>query len=210
MKTYQTILLIFLFIALPIVLYFTGDFPQRSVLMECLSMMTLISYFIMILQFFLSRVGLSILHEYKMSKMVKWHKTLGYIFTGILFLHPLFIIVPRYYDSGLDPINAFLLIINQYDTNFAIASGLLAWALMLVIGLTAFFRSNLGMSYKTWRIFHGILSILFVLCADWHILKLGRHMNGLFIVSILFLSVMACLLILNSYLSPRKLMKKSS
>jgi predicted ferric reductase len=31
------------------------------------------------------------------------------------------------------------------------------------------------MRYKTWRVFHGILAMLFISIAAWHVIDLGRH-----------------------------------
>jgi predicted ferric reductase len=33
------------------------------------------------------------------------------------------------------------------------------------------------MTYKTWRVFHGILALLLVAFAAWHAMDLGRHFN---------------------------------
>lgn len=157
MKTYNKITLVAIFILLPLGIYFSDDFPIRSVLKESLSLLTLVAFFVMLLQFLLSRLGRTISKEHKLPSIMKWHKALGYVFVSVLLFHPLFIVIPRYFEAGITPVNAFILILETYSETPAILIGIIAWCLMLLIGITSFFRNNLGMTYKTWRVVHGVL-----------------------------------------------------
>jgi predicted ferric reductase len=140
----------------------------------------------MVGQFFLTRGYRAIHKELKMSNLNRIHKAIGYTVTFVLFVHPFLIVVPRYFESGVKPFDAFWTIITSFNS-LGIVLGLIAWIVMLIIGITSIIRNKLSMSYKTWRIIHGILSILFIAAATWHAADLGRHTNlatSIFLISI--------------------------
>ena len=128
----------------------------------------------MIGQFYLSRVFKKTLNLPTMAKLTKYHKVFGYVFVGILMLHPFFIVFPRFFEAGIEPEEAFLTIITTYNST-GVVLGIIAWFLMLTIGITSFFRKKLSMTYINWRLLHGILSIVFIIIASWHAIYLGRH-----------------------------------
>jgi predicted ferric reductase len=55
------------------------------------------------------------------------------------------------------------------------------------------------MKYKTWRIFHGVLAILIVSIAAWHVIDLGRHSSLAMSIFISILTAGGILLLLKSY-----------
>ena len=197
-KTYNIILAIAVFIGLPILFWALGDFPQRSSLKEALSLITLLSFSLMIGQFFLARSNKKILKAHKMSLVVKYHKYIGYIFISILLVHPFLIVIPRYFEAGVEPIDAFITIITSFNST-GIIFGIIAWVSMLLLGLTSFFRNQLGLKYKTWRIIHGILSIFFVGIALVHVIDLGRHSDTVLSTFFISLSAIGILLLLKTY-----------
>ena len=197
-KTYNQAAAFGVFIALPVLLYFFGDFPRRTVLKEVISLLTIIAFFTMLMQFYLSRANRNSLRGHKMSKVLKWHKALGYIFVGLLIFHPVLIIVPRFFEAGIDPQDAFLELISNFGKK-GLLLGLIAWSVMIIIGVTSFFRDKLPFSYRTWRVFHGILSIVFVGAASFHVTDLGRHMNKPMTWLVAILAVTAVALLLKTY-----------
>lgn len=173
-QTYNRIAALLLFIALPLLIWALGDVPRRTVLKEAISLLTILSFSMMILQFFLSRGNGKILKVHRTGKVVKLHKIIGYVFVSFLLLHPFLIVVPRYFEAGVDPGEAFTTMLTTFDSR-GIILGLSAWCLMLVLGLSSIFRKRLGMKYTTWRVLHGILSMVFIVLATWHATDLGRH-----------------------------------
>jgi len=135
-----------------------------------------------------------------MSRVVKWHKVVGYIFVPVLLLHPFFIVLPRYFESGIEPKDALQTMLTSFES-LGVVLGMIAWVLMLLIGLTSMFRKLLPFSYKTWRIIHGVLSIAFVIVATWHALNLGRHTDNAMSVYILIAAGVGVLLLLKTYFS---------
>lgn len=174
MKTYNRLAAILFFLALPLLFWAQGDTPRRGFLKECISVLTILAYFLMLGQFFLSRGNKKVLKPHKMGKVVKFHKVFGYIFVSVLLVHPLLIVVPRFFEAGIAPGEAFSTLISTWDSQ-GIILGMVAWGLMLILGLSSIFRNRLGMKYTTWRGFHGILSIAFITLATWHAMDLGRH-----------------------------------
>lgn len=198
-RRYNRIGTVLLFIVLPVLIYVLGDFPRRTFLKETLSVVTIIAFFFLLLQFFMSRANRNFLREgHKMGRVIKWHKVLGYVFVGIILLHPFFIVLPRYFESGIEPGEAFVKLITTTETG-GIILGIIAWILLLIIGLTSVFRNKIGLSYKTWRYLHGILSLLFIGIASFHVIDMGRHINTAMTVLIAALAISGATLLLKLY-----------
>jgi predicted ferric reductase len=200
--------LVVLFIGLPLFLYTTGNFPERTALKEGISVLTILAFCLMIGQFFLTRMNRRMLNGYLHSSIVKMHKFLGYIFLPVLFVHPFLIVVPRYYESGVDPMEAFLTIITTVNS-VGIVLGICAWFLMLILGAASLFRKKLPLKYTTWRFIHGILAILFIIIASWHAIDLGRHTDSLLTAYVIIAALSGVLLLLKTYVS-ESLIKQES
>jgi predicted ferric reductase len=198
-KTTNRIAAIAVFIALPVLFYTLGDFSRRTLLKEAISLLTILAFFMMLMQFYLSRANNKVLKGHKMGKVVKWHKVLGYVFVSVLLLHPFLIVLPRYFEAGISPIDAFTELISNFNQQ-GLLLGLTAWILMFIIGLTSMFRNKLPFSYKTWRLIHGYLSIAFILTASLHVMDMGRHINKSMAILITILSISGVLLLLKTYI----------
>ena len=175
---------VLVFGGLPLLLWTLGSFPERSFLKESLSVVTVLSLFFMIGMFFCSRANPSVVMALKMRRTVKIHKAIGYTCVAIMLLHPLFLVFPRLFEAGVSPDDAFITIVTTFHTGIVL--GIFAWVLLLTIGITALMRNRLPMTYKTWRRWHGILAVVFIVAASWHAIDLGRHsslaMSGLIIL----------------------------
>lgn len=200
-RIYNRTAAILIFIGLPVLFWALGDVPKRTTLKETLSLITLIAFSMMLAQFYLARSNRAILKGHKMGKIVKWHKVLGYIFVSILLVHPLLVVVPRYFESGISPEDAFITLITTFDSPGVIL-GIIAWFLMLIIGITSLIRNQLPMSYKTWRVVHGVLSIAFITVGTWHAVELGRHSTTSMSVFMIFMAGVGVLLLLKTYFLP--------
>ena len=197
-KKYNVTTALLIFIALPLIFLALGDFPRRTVLKESISILTILAFFLMLAQFFLTRSSKSILKVHKMSRILTMHKLMGYIVVLILLIHPFLIVVPRYFESGIAPMDACMTLVTSFDS-LGVVLGMIAWCLMLILGLTSMLRNKLGMPYKTWRVFHGILSILFISLATWHAIDLGRHMDKAMSIFMIILAGSGIMLLLNTY-----------
>ena len=190
-------------IGFPLLFWAVGDFPRRTVLKEGVSLLTLTAFAMMIGQFFFSRSSRKELDLPGMNVINTLHKIFGYVFIGILLLHPFLTILPRFFEAGVEPRDAFTTLITSYNSTGVIL-GISAWLLMLIIGLTSFFRESLPMSYANWRLLHGMLSILFIILASWHAINLGRHTDVAMSFFIITVSGTGVLLLLRTYLVQRQ------
>ena len=197
-KIYNRVTALLVFIGLPVLFWALGDAPRRSNIKETISIITLVAFSMMLAQFYLARSNRKILKEHKMSKVVKWHKAIGYIFVGILIVHPFLIVVPRYFEAGVSPKDAFVTLITTFD-NFGVFLGMIAWVLMFIIGITSLIRKQLPMSYLTWRVVHGTLSITFIAAATWHAIELGRHTDQAMSIFMLIMATGGVFLLLKTY-----------
>ncbi|TKG92865.1 FAD/NAD(P)-binding:oxidoreductase [Puteibacter caeruleilacunae] len=201
LKTYNRIAAVVAFIGLPIFLWTLSDVPSRTFLKDAISLLTLIAFSCMLMQFYLARSNNKLLKVHRMGSVMKWHKAIGYVFVTVLLFHPLLIVVPRYFEAGIEREEAFVRMITTFD-NPGIVLGLIAWCLMLILGLTSMLRKQLPITYKTWRIFHGILSIAFIVCASWHVIMLGRHIDMAMTLFMLTAATIGIFLLLRNYFLP--------
>lgn len=177
-RTYAIIAALAVFIGLPLVFYGLGDAPRRSVLKEVISVLTLLAFSMMIGQFFLARSNATLLSLFKPVQIQKVHKYIAYSAVAVILLHPVLIILPRAFEAGVKPWDAFVIMITSFD-NLGVLLGLAAWVLLLVLAVTAYFRNPLikrfTHRYRGWRYFHGGLAVSFTILALWHAIELGRH-----------------------------------
>jgi predicted ferric reductase len=199
LKIYNRITVIAVFVALPVLIYTTGSFPRRTLLKETISLLTILAFFVMLVQFYLSRANSKLLKAHKMGKVIKWHKVLGYVFVGILLVHPFLIVLPRYFEAGVGVNDAFFELLSNFNQQ-GLLLGLIAWIVMFILGLMAIFRSRLPFAYTIWRVIHGYLSIVFVLIATLHVIAMGRHMNQVMIGLISTLAFVGVFMLLKKYI----------
>lgn len=190
------------FTGLPLLIWVLGSFPQRSTLKESLSVVTILSFSQMIGLFFLSRSNGFAVKELKMSRLIRFHKIIGYSCLIVLFLHPFLLVVPRFFESGIPPGDAFISIITTF-TSQGVVLGIIAWCLMLTLGISSLIRKKIPMKYTAWRTFHGILAVLFIASAACHVIDLGRHSNLAMTTFIILSSAGGVLLLLKTMTSQR-------
>ena len=196
---YKLIALIIIFIGVPVLLYFLGEFPKRSFLMQTLSIITILGFTLLLSQFFTSRLNKTLVKKIRMVNVLAIHKFIGYLFISILLLHPFFIIIPKFFHNGVTPTDAFLRIITTFSS-LGIILGLIAYTSMLVLLVTSFFRFKLHLKYKTWRNLHGYLTLLFVITATWHVVNIGRHSNTSFSIYYVLMVASGIYYLLRTYI----------
>ncbi len=188
---------VIVFTGIPLFSWALGNPPARSFLKESLSVITILAFCQMIGLFFWSRANGYAVKDLKVSRLIKYHKIIGYTCITILFFHPFFLVVPRFFESGVSPVDAFITIITTL--NRGVVFGIVAWCLMLTLGITSLVRKKLPIKHTTWRVFHGILAVLFIAAAAWHVIDLGRHSSLAVSIFITILSASGILLLLRTY-----------
>ncbi|MDP8305534.1 MAG: ferric reductase-like transmembrane domain-containing protein [Candidatus Chlorobium antarcticum] len=198
-----------IFIGLPLLLWSLGDFPRRTILKESLALLFLLAFCQMLGQFFLARGKMSASTNLKMSTAGKFHKIMGYICVGVFLMHPFLLVVPRYFESGMAPTEAFITIITTVDSS-GIVLGIVAWCLLLLLGLLSLIRRLLPLKHTTWRILHGIQAMVILAVATWHVVDLGRHADLAMSTYLIILAVSGELAIFKLYIAKPTKAKKIS
>jgi predicted ferric reductase len=88
--------------------------------------------------------------------------------------------------------------------NLGIVLGLIAWVVMVVLGVSVFFRKNMiphfKLRYRGWRYFHGGLAVSFTVLALWHSIALGRHTDIAMSVFLVALALLGFAMLAKLYL----------
>ncbi len=191
----------------PLFIWGMGRMTERSFLKESLSILTILAFFQVISQFYLSRSNGPAVAEVTMGRMARVHNFSGYTAITILLIHPVLLVIPRFFESGVTPLDAFWSILTragvaiQTFTTPGVILGVIAWCLLLLLGATPLLRKILPLKYTTWRLIHGMLSALFIFSASWHVIDLGRHSNSSMALYIGILSASGVFLLLKNYCS---------
>lgn len=202
LKTINVILGILIFIGLPVLLYILGDAPRRSLLKEAISLITLLTFSLMLGQFFLARSNEAVINLFNRKHIQNVHKAIAYPALIIFLVHPFLIVFPRYFEAGVDPVDALLTMLTSFDSR-GILLGMVAWALLVIIALTAIFRMRLikryKIKYRDWRKIHGYLTVAFVVLAIWHAIELGRHTDRIMAAFFIALAIAGITLLFRLY-----------
>ncbi|MCF2904397.1 ferric reductase-like transmembrane domain-containing protein [Octadecabacter sp. CECT 8868] len=201
-QTYAILSALAVFVGLPLLFYALGDAPRRTLLKEGISLITLLAFTMMLGQFFLARSNETLLSLFKPLQIQKVHKVIAYSAITIIFVHPVLIVLPRYFEGGIKPWDAFVTLITDFG-NPGIVLGLIAWVVMVVLGVTVFFRRKLiphfKLKYRGWRYFHGGLAVAFTVLALWHSIALGRHTDLAMSVFFIILAILGFAMLAHMY-----------
>lgn len=205
LKTYNVIAAVLVFVGLPVLFYALGDFPRRSVLKEGISVLTLLTFSLMLGQFYLARSNMGVIQLYNLRNVQRVHKVIAYFVLTVVLLHPFLIVVPRYFEAGIDPISALVTLLTSFD-NLGVVLGMIGWVAMLVLATTSIFRMSLikhyTIKYRNWRMFHGYLSVVLVTAALVHVILLGRHTSGPMVGLMIALVIGGIALLFKMYFGP--------
>ena len=196
---FKLISLAIIFIIVPILLYVLGDFPRRNFLMETVSIITIIGFTLLLSQFFSTRMNRKLVKKIRMVNVLKVHKIIGYLFVSILLFHPIFIILPKFFDNSVTPADAFIRLITTFDS-LGVILGIIAYVCMVILLITSFFRFKLKLTYRTWRSLHGYFTMLFIITATWHVINMGRHSNTPFSIYYVLMVTSGIFYLLKTYL----------
>ena len=188
---------------MPIMFYQLAGLPQRTVLKETFSLMTLLAFFLMLGQFFLSRGTFHFFPGVRAATLITWHKILGYLCVAVLLIHPLLIVLPRHFEAGIGARSAFITMITTTETT-GITIGIISWIALLTLGITSLLRKQLFGAYRTWRRVHGLLALILLLLSAFHAIDLGRHMTMPFAIYLGIGGVSGALLLVKTMLPKPK------
>jgi predicted ferric reductase len=174
------------------------SFPERQLFMRAISSMTIFAFFLLAGQFYCSRRLNEDAPAIAMFSFFKFHNLIGYVCLAVFLLHPFFLVLPKFFDSGIGPAEAFVTMVTTFSSP-GIILGITSWILLLIIGLSSYFKSVLPIKYILWRKIHTALASVFIVTAASHVLALSRHAN--LSVSLFTLALCSCSILF--YLSNR-------
>jgi predicted ferric reductase len=190
-----------IFIMTPYIIFIFQNLPQRTLLKEAISFLVILAFSLVLGLFFLTRINRIFIKIFKMIKIVKIHKIIGYFVIIVFLIHPFLIVLPRYFEAGVNPIDAFIMIITNFNS-LGIIFGLISWILIVILLISTFLRNNL--TYISWRKLHAVLVVVFVIFSLLHIFDLGRHSNEFMAIFMILLAIIGISLLAKLYFFKRK------
>ena len=186
-------LYILVFALTPVLLAVTQKVPTQSTFQLVVLLSSVGAFGLMLGLFWLSRLLPRDSVNIKASSTLRWHKYIGYIAGTFFLVHPVLMIVRRFWVEASLPLDNLKLML----TSSLMRTGIIAWILLVIIILMAIVRKKIP--GKIFRYLHGLLSVVFVAFATWHVLAIGRHSYAGLLAYWILLSGGAVVALLVSY-----------
>ncbi|WP_102124628.1 ferredoxin reductase family protein [Deinococcus planocerae] len=123
---------------------------------------------VMCLQFLITARFRRITAPYGIDMLLQFHRQISFVAFALVLAHPLILFVTRPETLALlNPVEA------PWRARFAVLSVLALVALVV----TSVWRVNLKLGYETWRIVHGLLSVLVIGLALAHMVGVGHYLG---------------------------------
>lgn len=164
-------LFLLFFAGVPVLLAMAQGVPAKNTFQLAVLLTSTGAFGLLLGLFWLSRLLPRGLVKMKYAGTLRWHKYIGYAAGAFFMLHPFLMVVRRFWVVESNPVDNFMLMLKSP----LMLTGIMAWVLLLVIVVLAFFRKHLPA--KLFRYLHGALSIGFVGLSTWHVVSVGRHSN---------------------------------
>ena len=139
--------------------------PPRPWLAELSSGFAMAGFAMLLLEFVLSGRYRHITARVGMDLTMRFHQWMALAALAFLLLHPFL-----YTDYSQRPAGTGVRL-----TPAATVSGMLAWTLLLVLVVFAWFRRHLPLSYEAWRLTHGMGALLVAALGAHHVLDTGHY-----------------------------------
>ncbi|UUX49264.1 ferredoxin reductase family protein [Nisaea acidiphila] len=167
------LLLAYLVVVLaPLAFAWTSGMPARPFLDELSTGLALVAFAAMLVEFVLSGRFRAISNRIGMDVTMRFHQLFARSVVVLVLLHPFLYTTPiMAYPPPWDVTAQGFLGLEMES----LITGLLAWILLIVIVVTAIGRDALPYSYETWRLGHGMGSVLLAGFSTHHALEAGRY-----------------------------------
>ena len=186
-------ILLFIYLSLvltPLALAWLSGMPPRPLLDELSTGLALVAFAALMVEFLLSGRFRMISNRVGMDTTMRFHQLFARSIIALLLLHPFLYKTPvPNYPPPWDVTAQSCLKL----TVGTVASGVLAWILLMVLVVTAIARDALPYRYETWRLGHGIGSALIAGLSAHHVLEAGRY-SGEQTLSIFWMILLGCAL----------------
>lgn len=193
-RTPFVIAYLLLMVLVPISLAVNQDIPVGSAYKQVVLLLSLAAFGLVLGQFWLSRFLPRSVAKIRPAAVLRWHRIVGYSAVGFLLIHPVLMIARRFWVQESGPIDNLLLMLRAP----ALLPAVVAWLVMALLGVSSLVRRRIRP--KSWRHFHGLLSVGFAGLATWHVVAVGRHSNTAMSLFWIALASGAVATLLSSYL----------
>lgn len=155
---------------LPLGLAMLADAPSASRWEMAGAALALVALPAMAIQFFISGRFETASGQLGIDRVMALHKIAAWGILVAILLHPVLYVVPTLLDDtgrGLERLRA-------YVTSPRILSGVVAWACVVLLIVSAALRNRLPLTYEAWRAGHVVLALAAVVAGLNHAVSVGR------------------------------------
>ncbi|HSO06700.1 MAG TPA: ferredoxin reductase family protein [Pelomicrobium sp.] len=154
----------------PVALAAAAGLPRRPLLDELSSGLAMAGFTILLVEFFLSGRYRAVSTPLGLDVTIRYHQLLSYAAVAFLILHPALYTLPVK-ELPTDYTRAETISLTPTGT----VTGLVAWALLLLLPAFATFRDQPNWRYETWRLTHGFGAAALAVAGAWHAVEGGRY-----------------------------------
>jgi predicted ferric reductase len=142
--------------------------PVRDFLTELSVTLGFIGLAMLGLQFALTARFQRVQAPYGMDVVLQFHRQIALVAFGFVLVHPVLLVIAQ---------PARLPMMNPIEGNISIWLGWAALISLTLLVVTSVWRLRLGLSYEWWRISHGVLAVLGLGFALWHVTEVGWYLG---------------------------------
>lgn len=172
MQSVILILFYLVIVLMPLCLSWALDWPPRPLLDDIASGLGMVAFAIILTEFVLSGRFKRLSKRIGMDVIQRFHQLIARTALAFALLHPfMFGGTPSGGHRPWDPTRA-LTVTSEFSD---LASGIVAYLLFPTFVLLAIARTQLDYKYETWRLMHGIGSLLIAFLLLDHTIRAGRY-----------------------------------
>jgi predicted ferric reductase len=162
-------ILVYLLVAIaPLVFAWRGPEPGRGFLINVSVAFGFVGLAMMGLQFALVARIKRISSPFGIDVMLQYHRQIAYVALFLILAHPILLFVQS---------TAFLALLNPFTAPLRAHMAVLSTLALLLLVALSVWRRRLRMSYETWQLTHGLLSVIAVAAALTHVLLVDYYVN---------------------------------
>jgi predicted ferric reductase len=162
-------ILVYLLVAIaPLVFAWRGPEPGRGFLINFSVALGFVGLAMMGLQFALVARIKRISSPFGIDVMLQYHRQIAYVALVLILAHPVLLFVQS---------TAFLALLNPFTAPLRAHMAVLSTLALLLLVALSVWRRRLRMSYETWQLTHGLLSVVAVAAALTHVLLVDYYVN---------------------------------
>lgn len=120
------------------------------------------------LQFLLTARFRRVAAPYGIDIILEFHKLISVVATCLILAHPVILFAKS---------SAYLRLLNIFEAPLRAQMGILALVSLIIILIISLFRKQLSIKYEIWKTIHGVLAIVAVSAAFFHVLAVGHYLS---------------------------------